>query len=141
MKTRGMGFAGLTVPMLAGLALAGLSLVGPAAAHHSFAMFDAEKTITLNGTVKQMEWANPHSWLHVVVEDGGNAVEYPLEMQGTGQSIRLGWKPDSVKPGDHVTVQMHPMKTGGHGGQLLTVVLPNGQKLGVTGKAPSPFGE
>ena len=55
--------------------------------------------------------------------------------------VKLGWKPDSVKAGDVVSVDIHPLKTGGHGGQLLGVVLPSGQKLGVTGKGPSPFGE
>ncbi|HEX3486124.1 MAG TPA: DUF6152 family protein [Micropepsaceae bacterium] len=114
----------------------------PVSAHHSFAMFDAEKTITLNGTVKEMEWTNPHMWLNVMAPDAsGKIVEYPLEMQGPGQSMKNGWKPDSVKPGDKVTVEMHPLKTGARGGQLMSVVLPSGQRLNVTGKAPSPFGE
>src|SRR5258706_15627750 len=114
----------------------------PALAHHSFAMFDAEKTVTLNGTVKEFEWTNPHMWLYVMVQDaGGKALEYPLEMQGPGQNMKNGWKQDSLKPGDKVTVEMHPLKTGARGGQLLTVVLPSGQKLNVGGKAPSPFGE
>jgi hypothetical protein len=113
-----------------------------ASAHHSFAMFDAEKTITLTGTVKEFEWTNPHMWLYVMAPDtAGKVVEYPLEMQGPGQSVKNGWKQDSVKPGDKVTVAMHPLRTGARGGQLLSVVLPSGQKLFVTGKAPSPFGE
>jgi hypothetical protein len=127
------------------LCLAGIAAVliaPPVSAHHSFAMFDAEKTITLSGTVKEFEWANPHMWLYVMVQDeSGKMLEYPLEMQGPGQSVRLGWKPDSVKPGDKVTVEMHPLRTGARGGQLLNVVLPSGQKLGVGGKPPSPFGE
>ena len=131
----------MTIRVLSLAAIAAGLFALPAAAHHSFAMFDGEKTITLSGTVKEMEWTNPHSWVHLMVAEGGKMIEYPLEMQGTGQAIRLGWKPDSVKPGDKVTVEIHPLRTGGHGGQLLTVVLPSGQKLGVTGKAPSPFGE
>jgi len=131
--------------MIARVALTALALslfALPASAHHSFAMFDADKTITLSGTVKEIEWANPHIWLYVMVPDaGGKPQEYALEMQGPGQSVRLGWKPDSVKPGDKVTVDMHPLRTGSRGGQLLSVVLPTGQRLGVTGKAPSPFGE
>ena len=127
------------------LCLAGIAavlLAPPAFAHHSFAMFDAEKTVTLNGTVKEFEWTNPHMWLYVMVQDAsGKASEYPLEMQGPGQSMKNGWKQDSLKPGDKVTVEMHPLKTGARGGQLLTVVLPSGQKLNVGGKAPSPFGE
>jgi hypothetical protein len=125
---------------LTGLGLVLISL--PASAHHSFSMFDAEKTITLNGTVKELEWTNPHMWLYVMAADQkGKVQEYPLEMQGPGQSIKNGWKQDSVKPGDKVTVEMHPLKTGARGGQLMTVLLASGQKLNVTGKAPSPFGE
>ena len=119
----------------------GLALVSlPAMAHHSFAMFDREKTVTLNGVVKQFEWTNPHAWLYVMVmDDAGKAVEYPLEMQGTGQAQKNGWRPDSVKPGDKVTVAMHPLKSGSHGGQLLTVVLGDGRKLAVTGAPPDPL--
>jgi hypothetical protein len=113
-----------------------------ASAHHSFAMFDAEKTITLSGTVKEFEWTNPHMWLYVMAPDAsGKVVEYPLEMQGPGQSVKNGWKQDSVKPGDKVTVDIHPLRTGARGGQLLSVILPSGQKLFVTGRAPSPFGD
>jgi hypothetical protein len=123
-------------------ALATMPVAMPASAHHSFAMFDAEKTITLNGTVKEIEWTNPHMWLYVMAPDqSGKVQEFPLEMQGPGQSMKNGWKQDSVKPGDKVTVEMHPLKTGARGGQLLTVVLPSGQKLNVGGKAPSPFGD
>ena len=122
--------------------IAAFLLAPPASAHHSFAMFDAEKTVSLTGTVRELEWTNPHMWLYVMVPDAsGKVVEYPLEMQGPGQSVKNGWKQDSVKPGDKVTVEMHPLRTGAHGGQLMTVLLPSGQKLNVTGKAPSAFGE
>jgi hypothetical protein len=132
MKVQALCFAGIAAALWA----------VPVSAHHSFAMFDAEKTITLTGTVKEMEWTNPHMWLNVMAPDAsGKMVEYPLEMQGPGQSMKNGWKQDSVRPGDKVTVEMHPLKTGARGGQLMSVVLPSGQRLNVTGKAPSPFGE
>ena len=118
-------------------AVATAFLVGQASAHHSFAMFDATKMLTLKGTVKELEWTNPHSWLYVMVDEGGQTIEYSLEMQSIGQSVRNGWKPDIVKPGDAVSVEMHPLRTGAHGGQLMTVVLPSVQKIGVTGRAPS----
>jgi hypothetical protein len=112
----------------------------PAVAHHSFSMFDREKTLTLNGVVKQFEWTNPHAWLYVMVmDDAGKAIEYPLEMQGTGQAQKNGWRPDTVKPGDRVTVSMHPLKSGSHGGQLMTVVLSDGRKMAVTGLPPDPL--
>jgi Family of unknown function (DUF6152) len=132
MKVQVLSFAGMAAALMA----------VPATAHHSFAMFDAEKTLTLSGTVKEIEWTNPHMWLYVMAPDqSGKIQEYPLEMQGPGQSMKNGWKQDSVKPGDKVTVEMHPLKTGARGGQLMSVLLPSGQKLSVTGKAPSPFGE
>jgi uncharacterized protein DUF6152 len=114
----------------------------PAAAHHSFAMFDADKTVNLTGIVKEMEWANPHCWIYMMAQDeNGKIQEYALEMQGPGQSLHNGWKPDSVKAGDKITAAIHPLRTGAHGGQLLSVVLASGQKLNATGKAPSPYGE
>jgi hypothetical protein len=132
----------MKVQILSIAAIAAPFLTPPASAHHSFAMFDAEKTITLNGTVKEIEWTNPHMWLYVMAPDPtGKVQEYPLEMQGPGQSMKNGWKQDSVHPGDKVTVEMHPLKTGARGGQLMSVVLPSGQRLNVTGKAPSPFGD
>jgi hypothetical protein len=109
-------------------------IVLPALAHHSFAMFDATKTVTLEGTVKSFEWTNPHMWLTVSVpQANGPAVEYPLEMQGIGGAVKFGWKRDTAKAGDKITVNMHPLRDGTHGGQLLSVVLANGQKMAVMG--------
>ena len=110
-----------------------LMIAVPAMAHHSFSMFDRDKTLTLNGTVKELEWTNPHAWLYVMVaDDSGKIIEYPLEMQSTGQAMKNGWHADSIKPGDKVSVVMHPLRSGSHGGQLLYVTLPNGHKLAVT---------
>lgn len=118
-----------------------LAMATPAMAHHSFSMFDRDKTLTLNGIVKQLEWTNPHAWLDLVVtDDSGKTIEYPLEMQSTGQAAKNGWRSDSVKPGDRVTVQMHPLKSASHGGQLLYVVLANGQRLAVT-RGPTEPGQ
>jgi len=113
-------------------AFCSLMLASPALAHHSFSMFDRDKTITLNGTVKQLEWTNPHSWLYVMVDENGKTIEYPLEMQAIGQSVKNGWKQDSVKPGDKVSAVIHPLRSGSHGGQLLYVTLSDGRKLAVT---------
>jgi hypothetical protein len=101
----------------------------PALAHHSFAMFDHEKTMTLSGTVKELEWTNPHAWLHIVAVDEKTAkpVEWSFEMGGVGQVSAQGWKPDSVKPGDKITVQMHPLKDGSRGGQYLNATLADGR--------------
>src|SRR5437763_20050 len=98
---------------------------GSAVAHHSFAMFDPEKTITVSGVVKEFEWTNPHVWLHVVVpDDKGVAREGGFEIQATAQDMAGGWRPDSVKPGDRVSIEFHPLKDAPRGGQLVSAILP-----------------
>jgi hypothetical protein len=113
-------------------------LAVPALAHHSFAMFDQQKTITLTGTVKEFQWTNPHSWLQVMVADGRGPVrEWSLEMGSPPDLVRNGWKPKVVKPGDKVSVTLHPLKNGAPGGQLLSVVLPDGRVVGGHTNAPN----
>ena len=113
------------------LAGAALAVASPALAHHSFAMFDRNKDMTLTGTVREFEWTNPHVWIHVLVpDDNGQAREWSFEMQSIQQNSTLGWRGDSVKPGDKVTVEFHPLKDGSRGGQLVAAVLADGKRLG-----------
>ena len=123
-------------------AVGAFALAVPASAHHSFSMFDSEKTVTISGTVKEFEWTNPHSWLRIMVADqtSGKPMQWALEMGSPGQQTQRGWKPDSVKPGDKVTVTMHPLKDGSRGGQLLSAVLPGGQQLNNGGNRNNPLG-
>ncbi len=73
---------------------AALALGGSALAHHSFAMFDADKTVELEGTVKEFQWTNPHSWLQVmVVYEAGLEFEWSLELGSPGSLARNGWRP------------------------------------------------
>jgi uncharacterized protein DUF6152 len=118
--------------------VAACALAAPASAHHSFAMFDAEKTVTMTGTVKEFEWTNPHSWLRIMVQDQatGKPVQWALELGSPVQQQRVGWKPDSIKPGDTVTVTFHPLKDGSRGGGVLSATLPNGSTLGNGGLRP-----
>ena len=115
-----------------GLAAVALSLItAPALSHHSFSMFDRSKTVTLNGTVESLDWVNPHAWLLVAVPAADNQADiWQLEMGGTGGLQRRGWRPDTVKQGDKVTVRMHPLRDGSYGGQFVSVVLPDGRTLG-----------
>lgn len=103
----------------------------PALAHHSFAMFDHEKTISISGTLKEFEWTNPHAWLHVVATDEktGRPVEWSFEMGSVGQISAQGWKADSVKPGDKITIMGHPLKDGSRGGQYRSVTFADGRKI------------
>jgi hypothetical protein len=105
-------------------------LAPPALAHHSFAMFDADKTVEMQGTVKEFQWTNPHSWLEVMVERDGKATQWSLEMSSPSTLSRDGWRPKTVVLGDKVTVTMHPMKDGSPGGQFVSIKLPTGQVLG-----------
>jgi hypothetical protein len=104
--------------------------VAPALAHHSFAMFDHNKTSSVAGTVKEFEWINPHVWLHVTAAGpDGKPVTWSFEAGGIGQLAVSGWKPDTAKPGDKVTVGFHPLKDGSHGGMLLTTTWADGKSM------------
>ena len=114
--------------------LAMFAAIGPASAHHSYAMFDGSKTDTLEGTVKAFEWINPHAWIHIaVVNAQGAPEEWAFEMASIGQLAARGWARDTVKPGDHVSITYHPMRDGSHGGSQLAVKLANGTVMGGLG--------
>jgi hypothetical protein len=121
---------------LAGIAVAVCTM--PALAHHSFAMFDAGKKVTLAGTVKEFQWTNPHAFiLMMVANSDGQAEQWSIEMGGPGGLARQGWVPKTLKPGMNVSVTMHPLKEG-HGGQFLAVMLPDGTQLGNPDNEPKP---
>ena len=99
--------------------------------HHSFAMFDHEKKIMISGTLKEFEWTNPHCWLHVAVADAatGKSADWSFEMGSIGQIAAQGWKVDTVKAGDKITVEGYPMKAGSRGGQHLAAKLEDGRSF------------
>jgi hypothetical protein len=107
------------------------AFAAPTLGHHSFAMFDADKTITLKGTVKEFEWTNPHAWLRVIVDDEatGKPVVWALELSSPARLVTMGMRADSVRPGDAVSVTFHPMKDGARGGQFIQAVLPGGKQV------------
>ena len=106
------------------------AFTAPAFAHHSFAMFDAKKTVTLQGTVKEFEWTNPHAWLRVMVPDqAGTPRLWALELSSPARLTTMGMRADSVHPGDVVSVTFHPMKDGSRGGQFMQAVLPDGKAI------------
>ena len=113
------------------IAIAVAAFTAPAIAHHSFAMFDDQKTVTLQGTVKEFEWVNPHSWLRVMVNDDktGKPALWALELSSPSRLVTMGMHADSVKPGDAVSVTFHPMKDGTRGGQFMQATLPGGKQI------------
>ncbi len=121
MKQRFPGFA----------AAAAIGLALPAWAHHSGAAeFDSTKKIDLTGTVTKVEWTNPHAHFFMDVKDAsGNVVNWNLELASPNVLIRNGWKRNSVKPGDVVTVTGSPAKDNSHLGIAQTIVFPDGHKL------------
>jgi Family of unknown function (DUF6152) len=106
-----------------------VALSSSAWAHHSFAMFDTQQTITLDGTLKEFQWTNPHCFLQVLVPAKGVAVEWSVEMSGPADLYRKGWRPGTLKPGDKVTVKIHPTRDGVKGGSYIAASGPDGKAL------------
>jgi Family of unknown function (DUF6152) len=96
-------------------------------AHHSVAMFDHDKKITLQGTVKEFQYTNPHSWLQIMVTgDDGKTVEWDFEAEGPSSLMRTGIKAKTFAPGDKITIVAHPMKDGRTAGALLSATAADG---------------
>jgi hypothetical protein len=103
----------------------------PGVAHHSFAMFDSTKKTTLIGTVTEFQWTNPHSYIEMDVSNETGAVKHWSVEMGSPSILQPGgWKHNTLKPGDKVTVILNPLKNGDPGGLLVQASLPDGRKLG-----------
>lgn len=112
----------------AALALAGAA---PALAHHSPAAFEPQKTVTLTGIVKEFRWQNPHTWIEILVpNEKGEEVLWAIELTSPTYLVRAGWKSNTLKPGDKVTVVGRPLKSGEPGSAIFTsVTLADGRTL------------
>src|ERR1700744_230464 len=129
----------LVAVSIAALSTAGLA--APALAHHSGSMFDPTKTVTIEGTVKEFQYTNPHSWLEVVVMGAdGKTTEWGFESEGPSTLLRAGIKAKSFMPGDKVTVSCHPMKDGRSAGSLVSVTRAEGAVVGPRGGRPQVSG-
>lgn len=134
MKTTGTSKVHRATSNRIGIAALVLALLAPAYAHHSFAMFDMSKTVTYKGTIKEVQWTNPHVWVELIVTENGAPVSYSFEGAAIAVLKRVGWTKDSVKAGDVVTLVGHPYKNGKPGGSIDHLILADGRSIG-TGDA------
>lgn len=132
--------------LIAWTAVGLLAVAAPALAHHSYAMFDRDKELKLTGTIKSFGWTNPHSWIEIDVPNASGVAEtWGVEGNSPNNLARMGWKSTSLKPGDKVTVSIHPLRSGEHGGSFMYVTYPDGHTLGEVpgatngGQAKKPY--
>ena len=114
-----------------------------ATAHHSTAEFDYSKQVTIKGKVKEVQWTNPHSFIQLLVDDkDGKQVQWSVEIGSPSLNINMGWKKNSVVPGDEVTMLLSPARNGKPYGTLRVLTFPDGRELkGVAaqvGPRPAP---
>ena len=105
------------------------TVAASAVAHHSFAMFDPEHPVQIEGTVKSWEFTNPHSWPILLVMKDGIPIEYNIEGASVNTLIRQGFGPHTFLRGDKLTVTLNPLKAGGNGGAFVKAVKADGTVL------------
>src|SRR2546423_531654 len=106
-----------------------LTLSATALAHHSFAVYDHTRTLTLKGPVTRFQWSNPHAYLDMDVPDSNGAIQhFTLELTSINMLQRTGWKSNMIKAGDQVKAVAAPLMSGQPGGLLLEITLANGEK-------------
>jgi len=121
-----------------------LAAATPGFAHHSFALFEMDKNLTMGGTVLEYRWSNPHVHLVLKVSAGSDVTAemtgiWDLEAAGsTNIMARQGWTRTTLKAGDRVTAVVHPMKDGAKGGSLFYVILADGNRMYTDIARPKP---
>lgn len=98
-------------------------------AHHSHAMFDTGKTTNVSGTIKEFMWTNPHSYVLITSGKPGAEKVWQFETSGTSMLRRRGWRAESLKPGDAVTVLFNPLRDGSNGGLFISATFADGKVL------------
>ena len=110
-----------------------------ALAHHSYSAFNMDKSITVNGTVKKMDWSNPHSWIWLdVANDQGVVETWGIEGMSPNYLARRGWTRTTLQPGDKLSVTLHPLRSGDKGGSFVSAKRSDGSPIGMTGPITEP---
>ena len=102
----------------------------PAAAHHSYSMFNMTRTVVLDATVARFKWQNPHAFIDADVAARGRTERWAIEMTSPNNLVQSGWKRTSLRPGNRVKIYVHPLRSGARGGAYAGIVLANGSTLG-----------
>ena len=106
----------------------GILVAAPAFGHHSFAMFDLTKRVTITGVVAEIQWTNPHVWVYVdVPQSGGPPVRWNIEYTSVNHLTRLGMTRNTIKVGETIEFQVNPYADGAPGGRFQIMKLPNGR--------------
>lgn len=120
-----------------------LASLSTAQAHHTYAMFDRSKTVTVHGTVAKLEWTNPHVfvWLYVPsTNDPGKYDLYAFENGSPNAISKVGWSKNSLQPGDKITIDYWPLRDGRKGGHLAKATLASGRVLRAVGGPAADVG-
>jgi len=117
-----------------------IAMVVPALAHHSFAVYDHTRTLTLSGTVTKFQWTNPHGFIEMdVTQSDGSVKHYAVELTSINMMQRVGWRSNMIKAGDKVKVVVAPLLSGEPVGLGLEVVLADGKTMALPVPAIGSF--
>ena len=131
-RTAGAGISTVFRQSCAAASLVALAILSAdLKAHHSSAMFDKKEVREVQATVREFQWTNPHVWIQVLVDDeSGSTVEWSIEGLGPNSLFRNGWRPNSFKAGDVITIRFNPMLDGTNAGGFVGAKFADGHTLG-----------
>ncbi len=105
--------------------------------HHSPAVFDRSREVVIEGVVTEFRWGQPHSWIHLDIENADGATQnWTIEMDPASHLRRRGWNARIVEPGDRVAVTVYPLRNDEAGGQYISVELPDGTVMDAEDSGP-----
>jgi hypothetical protein len=117
-----------------------MAMTTTAVAHHSFAVFDHTRTLTIKGTVTKFQWTNPHAFLEVdIPQPDGTMKHFSIELTSINMMQRVGWRSNMIKAGDKISAIVAPLLSGDPVGLGLEVTLADGTKRDLPVPAAGSF--